>query len=199
MKNSNKLKTLVVFFSGMAIYALGSMGADFLHNNHYQHPIVIDIRPMWVSNVVSPIPTKPDPTRVLISPSPTVTPKPKKKVQIVPEAYAAEATTPNLPQIYPYENKVAFMDAGQKEVMAQVEQKLGKAYAELVFRESGFHPLSVNSSSGACGLSQALPCSKMACELTDVDCQLNWIKSYVERRYTNIDNALLFHDRKGWY
>lgn len=72
-------------------------------------------------------------------------------------------------------------------------------YGELISRESSLNPQAINPSSGACGLAQALPCEKMQCSLEDVDCQLAWIKNYVNKRYGNIDNALAFHDSNNWY
>lgn len=72
-------------------------------------------------------------------------------------------------------------------------------YAELIARESSFNPQAINPSSGACGLAQALPCSKMKCNLDNVDCQLAWIKNYILARYGSIDKALLFHDLNNWY
>ena len=76
-----------------------------------------------------------------------------------------------------------------------------KQYAELIARESGFKPDAINPTSGACGLAQALPCSKMQCSLDmdGVDCQLNWIKNYVYDRYGNIEHALVFHDVMNYY
>jgi hypothetical protein len=67
-------------------------------------------------------------------------------------------------------------------------------YAELIARESSFNPQAINPTSGACGLGQFLPCSKLKCELNDVDCQLKAIQNYVLVRYGSIDKALLFHD-----
>jgi hypothetical protein len=76
-----------------------------------------------------------------------------------------------------------------------------RQYSELIARESGFRPDAINPSSGACGLAQALPCSKMQCSLDEegIDCQLEWIKNYVEQRYGNIEHALVFHDVMNWY
>jgi hypothetical protein len=74
-----------------------------------------------------------------------------------------------------------------------------RQYAELISRESSFNPQAINPTSGACGLAQALPCSKMACELSDVECQLEWIKEYVEGRYGDIETALWHHDYYSWY
>jgi hypothetical protein len=72
-------------------------------------------------------------------------------------------------------------------------------YAELIARESSFNPQAINTTSGACGLAQALPCSKMACDLDDIECQLKWIKKYVLARYGSIEKALLFHDLNNYY
>lgn len=72
-------------------------------------------------------------------------------------------------------------------------------YAELIARESSFNPQAINPSSGACGLGQFLPCSKLKCDLDDVNCQLKAIESYVLARYGSIDKALLFHDLNNWY
>jgi len=71
--------------------------------------------------------------------------------------------------------------------------------AEIIGRESGFNPYAVNSSSGACGLHQAYPCSKMNCELSDINCQLDWGKSYIVNRYGTESQALAFWKANGWY
>lgn len=122
--------------------------------------------------------------------TPSPSPKPVKKTQ---------GTAVFSAGTYRYKGQVHVMDEGQITVMNKVESELGEPYAELIFRESGFHPQSVNNSSGACGLGQALPCEKMGCELHDVDCQMKWIKSYVEGRYGSPEAALAFHNQKGWY
>ena len=51
--------------------------------------------------------------------------------------------------------------------------------------ESGNNPEAVNSSSGACGLGQAEPCSKLSsvCSLSDYACQDAWFTRYMEERY----------------
>lgn len=99
----------------------------------------------------------------------------------------------------PYESKIKSMNSRQKEVMRMTENKLGKKWAELIYREASFDPEAINATSGACGLPQALPCSKMKCELHDINCQLEWIEEYVTRRYQTIENALAFHDANDWY
>lgn len=90
----------------------------------------------------------------------------------------------------------------QPVVAEKIKQVFGNEWVEateLISRESSLNPGAINRSSLACGLGQALPCSKMNCSLSDVDCQLTWVKSYVTGRYGNVSNALLFHDSHNWY
>lgn len=93
-------------------------------------------------------------------------------------------------------------------LMSDIKNVFGDQWtyaAELIYRESSFNELAVNPSSGACGLAQALPCSKMKCNLSDIDCQLNWIKQYTDERYGDAEHALWFWKYKkrttgsGWY
>lgn len=53
----------------------------------------------------------------------------------------------------------------------------------IVGRESGWNPNSINASSGACGLAQALPCSKVPGNPYNPTDSLNWMNSYVNGRY----------------
>lgn len=70
---------------------------------------------------------------------------------------------------------------------------------ELFCRESSLNPGAINKSSGACGLVQALPCSKLKCEFADVECQVKWGKDYVTSRYGSAAKAVEFHDHNNWY
>ncbi len=71
----------------------------------------------------------------------------------------------------------------------------------LVGKESGCRPGAVNRSSGACGIPQALPCSKLPCPLdaTGAVCQLKWMENYVKNRYGSWAKARAFHASRGWY
>lgn len=61
---------------------------------------------------------------------------------------------------------------------------------KLIINESGCNPNAVNPDSGACGIPQALPCSKIAhCGVEPV-CQLRWMDQYVKGRYGSWDGAL---------
>lgn len=189
----------IAYFVGFLLFAQAyHMTAVWFETHTLQSPIVFQkpYRDRFISPVPTDITVTPlvSPKKASASPKPTPSTTPKKKAQIGDLVGNVEASE----IAYPYESKVAYMDEGQISVMRQVESTLGKGYAELIFRESGFHPTSVNSI-GACGLGQALPCSKMACELSDVPCQLEWVKNYVVRRYGNVTQALYFHDGHGWY
>jgi len=71
--------------------------------------------------------------------------------------------------------------------------------AELIGKESSFDIGAINPSSGACGLVQALPCKKMNCSLSNIDCQLNWQKEYIANRYGTVEKALQFWNTNKWY
>lgn len=73
------------------------------------------------------------------------------------------------------------------------------AFEELITRESGWNPYSVNASSGACGIPQALPCSKMNAEKWDYEAQIKWGIEYVANRYKTPSQALKFHNDNNWY
>jgi hypothetical protein len=64
-------------------------------------------------------------------------------------------------------------------------------------RESNWNPDARNRWSGACGIPQALPCSK----ITDMSPQgqISWGLQYIQRRYGNPQAALAHEDRFGWY
>ena len=73
-------------------------------------------------------------------------------------------------------------------------------YADwLVQKESGWNPNSRNVSSGACGLAQALPCSKVPGNPLDPIDSLNWMNGYVKGRYGSWANAVSHSKSNGWY
>ena len=70
-------------------------------------------------------------------------------------------------------------------------------------RESGWNPSSRNRSSGAYGIPQALPGSKMASAgsdwATNYQTQINWGLSYIAGRYGSPSAALAHSNARGWY
>lgn len=77
------------------------------------------------------------------------------------------------------------------------------AFIEIIWRESRFNPYALNENSGAYGLGQANPPSKMESVgddwKTNMYTQLKWVAKYIEERYDSPKNALKFHNRMGWY
>lgn len=73
---------------------------------------------------------------------------------------------------------------------------------EIITAESGWNPKAHNSS-GAYGLPQSLPASKMASAgsdwRTNPITQLKWYKSYIKSRYGSIGHAISFRHAHGWY
>lgn len=76
--------------------------------------------------------------------------------------------------------------------MAQAGIPITASTRQLIINESGCRPNAVNPTSGACGIPQALPCSKMPCTLQDPVCQLQWMSNYVKERYNTWEGALAF-------
>ncbi len=73
-------------------------------------------------------------------------------------------------------------------------------YADsIVHRESTWNPNAKNKSSGACGLAQALPCSKVPGNPYDPVNSLNWMDSYVNGRYGGWQGAYDFWQKNKWY
>ena len=70
-------------------------------------------------------------------------------------------------------------------------------------RESGWNPNAVNKRSGACGIPQSLPCSKMAVEGTDYRTnyrtQIRWGLKYIAGRYGSPSGAWKHSQWRGWY
>lgn len=69
----------------------------------------------------------------------------------------------------------------------------------IYMKESGNNPNAINKSSGACGLAQALPCSKMNCALGDYACQDAWATRYMQSRYGTWENAKAFWLANHWW
>lgn len=70
-------------------------------------------------------------------------------------------------------------------------------------RESGWNSNAVNRRSGACGIPQSLPCSKMAVEGTDYRTnyrtQIRWGIKYIANRYGSPSAAWGHSQKHHWY
>ncbi|MEU9040854.1 MULTISPECIES: transglycosylase SLT domain-containing protein [unclassified Kitasatospora] len=78
-----------------------------------------------------------------------------------------------------------------------------QCFSNIVFRESSWNPLAVNASSGAYGLVQALPGSKMASAgadwRTNPATQIKWGLDYMNTRYGSPCGAWSFWQAHHWY
>lgn len=77
------------------------------------------------------------------------------------------------------------------------------AFSKIVQHESGWNVSATNSSSGAYGLVQALPGSKMASAgsdwKTNAATQIKWGLDYMNSRYGSPAQAWNFWQSNGWY
>lgn len=72
-------------------------------------------------------------------------------------------------------------------------------FAAFIYRkESGCRTNAINEI-GACGIGQALPCSKMPCSLSDYDCQNDFFTKYAMKRYGSWQGAYNFWLSHKWW
>lgn len=90
------------------------------------------------------------------------------------------------------------VSGSHSELMAQagISASDYSAVEYIISQESGWNPQATNASSGAYGLPQALPASKMASAGSDWQTnpvtQLKWFKNYCVSRYGSIQGALAY-------
>ncbi len=78
-----------------------------------------------------------------------------------------------------------------------------QCFSKIVDHESGWNPSATNASSGAYGLVQALPGSKMASAgadwQTNPATQIKWGLGYMNERYGSACGAWNFWQQNNWY
>ncbi|MEV0599522.1 transglycosylase SLT domain-containing protein [Streptomyces sp. NPDC050315] len=98
--------------------------------------------------------------------------------------------------------------AGASQAQAAAHQQIPDArqfqcFSNIVERESGWNPQATNASSGAYGLVQALPGSKMASAgadwKTNPATQVKWGLNYMNERYGSPCGAWSFWQSHNWY
>ncbi|WP_328749246.1 MULTISPECIES: transglycosylase SLT domain-containing protein [unclassified Streptomyces] len=122
---------------------------------------------------------------------------------------AAEATRPSTPprtsrsQSRTLPAQTATVSSAQSFARSRLSSAQYSCLRKVVDHESGWNHLAVNSSSGAYGLFQALPGSKMASAGTDWRTnpltQMRWGLSYMSNRYGSPCGAWYFWQKNGWY
>jgi hypothetical protein len=90
-------------------------------------------------------------------------------------------------------------DFGRQRVAEVWGESEWPAFREIIQRESGWKVGNRNTRSGACGLGQALPCSKLGSNYGNPEGEVNWVIGYISARYKTPNQALAFHNAHGWY
>lgn len=118
--------------------------------------------------------------------TPTPTPEPEPEPDPVPQILAAPApyTGGGSPAEWMAAAGIAESDWGYVDY--------------IVGRESGWNPNATNSSSGACGLVQVYPCSKLA-NAYDPVVNLQWANGYATGRYGSWAGAYNFWITNHWW
>lgn len=119
-----------------------------------------------------------------------VTPKPKPVVVAPKSTSSASASRP------------MYSGGGSKTewLLASGIAESDWAYVDyIVSKESGWNPNATNKSSGACGLVQALPCSKVPGNGYDPVDNLRWANGYAVGRYGSWAGAYAFWTAKHWW
>lgn len=110
----------------------------------------------------------------------------QKKLEETEKALQAKRSVPSTPTAY-------------AEAPASYSMPADQAKAFIYSHESGNNPGAINEGSGACGLGQALPCSKLPCSLSDYACQDAWFTNYMLQRYGSWANAVSFWQANRWW
>lgn len=93
-----------------------------------------------------------------------------------------------------------------KRLAASYGWNVGSEWSALVTlwtKESNWNNKAVNPSSGATGIPQALPASKMPkaaqAPTYNAEAQIRWGLDYIKGRYGSPSKALAFHRKNNWY
>lgn len=126
-----------------------------------------------------------------------------KPTEQAPKVQAAAPTQGNGTKLETSEPQPEQPPASPKDIAKATLEDLGQSDAwyavqYIGHKESSWNPTAINNI-GACGLFQALPCSKMNCNLQDVSCQVRWATNYATQRYGSWHNAYQFWRSNGWW
>lgn len=121
---------------------------------------------------------------------PAVVPAPLKPIPQTTLQPQTEAVSVPVAPVVTYTAPVHVISSGScNDWLAQAGVSDVTDAMALIAGESGCNPNSYNSSSGACGVAQELPCGKSGCSLGDGACQVKWMNGYVLSVYGSWANA----------
>lgn len=154
--------------------------------------------------LIAPLPIK-DELQYKINELPTVE---KVNAASIPEHKAEEVTTKKsvvTPKVNNTNNTNTSYSSSHSDLMAQagIPSSDWKYVDYIVKKESSWNHKATNRSSGAFGLCQALPASKMASAGADYRTnpvtQLKWCASYAKNRYGSWARAYTFWLKNHWW
>ena len=124
-------------------------------------------------------------------------PKPAPKPKTTPDATGSDAAAPATPAAPPrYEGGGSPAEWMAAAGIAEANWGFVDFIAQ---KESGWNPNATNPSSGACGLIQALPCSKVPGSGYDPVDNLRWANGYATDRYGSWAGAYDFWTANHWW
>lgn len=133
---------------------------------------------------------------VYVAPKPTPTPEPVAAASSVTESTPVPESTTTAAQPLYYAGGGS---AAEWMAAAGIAESDWGYVDYIVSRESGWNPNATNSSSGACGLVQALPCSKVPGNGYDPVDNLRWANGYATGRYGSWASAYAFWTANHWW
>jgi hypothetical protein len=123
----------------------------------------------------------------------------KKQVEAKRQSKLAEAAEAAAKQVAPVAQASTVPNGSCRDwIVAAGVTDIESAYT-IIMRESGCRPTARNASSGAYGIPQALPASKIAYCGNDPICQIQWMQNYVNNRYGGWAGAVSFWNQHHWY
>lgn len=130
---------------------------------------------------------------VYVAPKPTPTPTPSISSQSGSSASSTSTSTATRPMYTGGGSPAEWMAA------AGIAESDWGYVDYVVKKESGWNPNATNRSSGACGLVQAYPCSKVPGNGYDPVDNLRWGNGYATGRYGSWAAAYDFWIRNNWW
>jgi len=147
----------------------------FFSNYYLQVPFIIKTRPLIEKRYKMPLKTeKPRRTQVVRS---------AKVVEVTPTPVKETSLIPFRKFLTPQGEKNREVVLAKAKIYYTGDELI--AFDNLLKKEAGYETTAVNPDSGACGIFQSHPCSKMGCPLNNdgLDCQFQWGVGYLNRRY----------------
>lgn len=153
-----------------------------------------------VASAQTPAKEQPQPVQTVEAATAVREPEPVKPV----EKQVSQKPTPPAPSVAREPKKVQVpktlttaAPSQAQEIAKEMAAQRGwtgyqwEALKDLWHKEAGWNMHARNGSSGACGIPQAVPCSKIP-NPKSIHSQIEWGLGYIEKRYGNPANALAF-------